>query len=566
MTLRPHRKPASHPRDIIKSLAAICLTLFFFVFTEWVSAAYEDSSSERAILTEAVTIPIHVQGKQVGATTVPAGTKVTVVGREDGAKVSVKHGALEPVWVEESQVSGLAAKQPHASKPARSSASITPEQLSSLVAAEKWEELASACETLAQQDSEKFSGFSDLGNQLRSALQAKAAAVAQQTKAEAEAKRLRRNADVVGQPNRLNPSDRSPMERARKLREQAEAVIEEAQTALDTSEVQIALTATNILSSLLGLKRLAEPETASSPSSLADNEASEAKVLARPSPSGISATTAATKPDTLTPTVVEPIRTNAAPINIVTTLKELANKYSLQRAFYTNSHFRSRPVETYADIVDGLASHMSCTDTNQLKHYITADDVTEGSDIRIAYVQTLITKHNFTIKYKTTTSRTAPVSVDRWSGNIKFSSVDREDINTYDIKAIDIPFLLHCRIKRDEWSEIALSNNVLEGVLKEVGRSDSGELQATFKTIRSLDGKKGGRMYIDRNDSHESNGLGGSDWSRISDKLLDLIPEIKYNLDYALESYERKEKAKAQKQQAEAQATKQREAAKELFK
>jgi hypothetical protein len=114
MTSKPHRKPANHPRDIIKSLAAISLTLLFFVFADWGFAAEQESSSETVTLKEAVRIPIHVQGKKVGATTVPARTKVTVVAR-DGERVSVKHGALEPVWVEGSQVSGLAAKQPNVS-------------------------------------------------------------------------------------------------------------------------------------------------------------------------------------------------------------------------------------------------------------------------------------------------------------------------------------------------------------------------------------------------------------------------------------------------------------------
>jgi len=261
MTSKPPRKSANHPRDIIKRLAAICLTLLFFVFAEQASAAEQEPSSETVTLKEAVRIPIHVQGKQVGATTVQAGTKVTVVAR-DGERVSLKHGALEPVWVEGSQVSGLAAKDPNVSKPVKTNTSTTPEKLSGLISGKKWAEAASTCETLAQQDSEKFSSLADLGNQLRSALQAKAAAMAQQTKAEAEAKRLRRNADVAGQPNRLNPSDRSPMERAQKFREQADAVIEEASTALETSEAQIAQLGTEISSELSRLESDAQQKKA----------------------------------------------------------------------------------------------------------------------------------------------------------------------------------------------------------------------------------------------------------------------------------------------------------------
>ena len=542
----------------------IILALLFPVIHPTESLAQEtDPSSETVTLVEKVEIPVEVNGKEVGKTSLPAGTKVTVVSR-DGARVSIKRGNLGPAWVEESQLSGLSdKKQEQSSKPVESDPAIELQKLNRLVSENKWAQVAAVCETIAQAD-EKFSGLAELAGQLKSALQAQTSAVQQQKKAETEGQRLRRNADVVGQPSRLNPSDNSPMERAQKLRDEADSVIEEAKTAVETSKVQIALTATNILSSLSGLESLTERETASSPISLADNEASEAKVLANSSPSGISATTAATRPDTPTPTVVEPIRTDAALSNIVTTLKELANKYSLQNGFY-NRDLGSRPVETYADIVRGIASHMSCTNTNKLKHYITAADVTEGSDLRIAYVQTLITKHSLTVKYKTTTSRTKLDSYDRWSGDMTFSSVDREETNTWDIKAIDIPFLLHCRMKRDEWSAIALSNNVLEGVLKEVGRSDSGELQATFKTIRSWDGKKGGRMYIESYNPEKSADVGRSGFSRVSDRLLDILPEVKYSLDGASYSYEREEKAKVEKQQAEAQAARQREAAKELF-
>jgi hypothetical protein len=542
----------------------LILALLFPVIHPTEGLAQEiNPSSETVTLVEKVQIPVEVNGKEVGKTSLPAGTKVTVVSR-DGARVSIKLGNLGPVWIEESQLSGLSDKKPQQpSTPVKSDPAIDLQKLTRLVSDKKWPQVAAACEAIAQAD-EKFAGLAELAEQLKSALQAQASAVQQQKKAETEAQRLRRNADVVGQPSRLYPSDNSPMERAQKLRDEADSVIEEAKTAVETSEVQIALTATNILSSLSDLESLTERETASSPISLADNEASEAKVLASPSPSGISATTAATKPDTPTPTVVEPIRTDAALSNIVTTLKELANKYSLQCGFY-NRDLGSRPVETYADIVHGIASHMSCTNTTKLGHYITAADVTEGRDLRIAYVKTLITKHSLTIKYKTTTSRTKLGSYDRWSGDMKFSSVDREETNTWHIKAIDIPFLLHCRMKRDEWSAIALSNNVLEGVLKEVGRSDSGELQATFKTIRSWDGKKGGRMYIESYSPEKSADVGNSGFSRVSDRLLDILPEVKYSLDGASYSYEREEKAKVEKQQAEAQAERQREAAKELF-
>jgi len=113
------------------------------------------------------------------------------------------------------------------------------------VSEKKWPQVAAACEAMAQAD-DKFAGLAELAEQLKSALQAQASAVQQQRRAETEAQRLRRNADVVGQPSRLNPSDNSPMERAQKLRDEADSVIEEAKTAHDASEAHIAQSTADI--------------------------------------------------------------------------------------------------------------------------------------------------------------------------------------------------------------------------------------------------------------------------------------------------------------------------------
>jgi TPR repeat protein len=218
----------------------ICVESSLTVFSPSGCHAQETApSSETVTLVEKVQIPVEVDGKEVGKTSLPAGTKVTVVSR-DGARVSIKRGNLGPVWVEQSQLSGLSDKKPEqSSKPVESDPTIELQKLNRLVLEKQWTQVAATCETMAQAD-EKFSSLGELAGQLTSALQAQISAVQQQKNAEVEAKRLRRNADVVGQPNRLNPSDRSPMERAQKLRDEADSVIEEAKTAHDASEAQIA--------------------------------------------------------------------------------------------------------------------------------------------------------------------------------------------------------------------------------------------------------------------------------------------------------------------------------------
>ncbi len=236
----------------------ICVESSLTVFSPSGCHAQETApSSETVTLVEKVQIPVEVDGKEVGKTSLPAGTKVTVVSR-DGARVSIKRGNLGPVWVEQSQLSGLSDKKPEqSSKPVESDPTIELQKLNRLVSEKQWTQVAATCETMAQAD-EKFSSLGELAGQLTSALQAQISAVQQQKNAEVEAKRLRRNADVVGQPNRLNPSDRSPMERAQKLRSEADALIKAVKDALETSEAQIAQLGTQISSEVSEITRQAK--------------------------------------------------------------------------------------------------------------------------------------------------------------------------------------------------------------------------------------------------------------------------------------------------------------------
>jgi len=64
-----------------------------------------------AVLKEPVKFGLVVNGKKIGETKVAAGAKVQVVQRE-GARVLIRHGKSEDVWVQESQLDGLAKHDP----------------------------------------------------------------------------------------------------------------------------------------------------------------------------------------------------------------------------------------------------------------------------------------------------------------------------------------------------------------------------------------------------------------------------------------------------------------------
>ena len=135
----------------------ICVESSLTVFSPFGCHAQEnDPSSETVTLVEKVQIPVEVNGKEVGKTSLPAGTKVTVVSR-DGARVSIKRGNLGPVWVEASQLSGLSDKKPEQpSTPDKPDPAIELQKLNRLVSENKWAQVAAFCETIAQAD-EKFS-------------------------------------------------------------------------------------------------------------------------------------------------------------------------------------------------------------------------------------------------------------------------------------------------------------------------------------------------------------------------------------------------------------------------
>jgi len=60
-------------------------------------------AASTAVLVEAVRFPVVMNGRQIGESTVQAGTTVEVL-EQSGGRVHIKYGAAEPLWVEDSVV------------------------------------------------------------------------------------------------------------------------------------------------------------------------------------------------------------------------------------------------------------------------------------------------------------------------------------------------------------------------------------------------------------------------------------------------------------------------------
>lgn len=84
----------------------VCLLVGMSVLAGVVIAASAD-----AVLKEPVQFDLVINGKTVGSTKVPAGTKVAILGR-DGARVRIAHGSGREAWVEQSQLEGVEQHNP----------------------------------------------------------------------------------------------------------------------------------------------------------------------------------------------------------------------------------------------------------------------------------------------------------------------------------------------------------------------------------------------------------------------------------------------------------------------
>ncbi len=222
------------------------------------SASSDDNADSKIALVETVRIPVVLNGKEVGSTSLPAGTKVQVLSRE-GNRVSIKCGSMAPAWIEASK---LADEKPSASPPQESAAQKAPDpeatlkQMPPLIEGKKWGEVAKACRSFA--GAEQYSKLATLGDRLTSSLESLAASRRQRDSSKTEIERLRRNADVTGRPNPLHPEDNSPMERAAALREKADKMEQEITNAIKEAETSIEETGNEIADALSELQRIGD--------------------------------------------------------------------------------------------------------------------------------------------------------------------------------------------------------------------------------------------------------------------------------------------------------------------
>jgi len=100
----PHNRRIWH-NGLLQAIP-ICLLVGISVLAGPVIAASSD-----AVLKEPVQFDLVINGKTVGSTKVPAGTKVAVV-RRDGSRVLIMHGNSREAWVEKTQLEGVEEHNP----------------------------------------------------------------------------------------------------------------------------------------------------------------------------------------------------------------------------------------------------------------------------------------------------------------------------------------------------------------------------------------------------------------------------------------------------------------------
>lgn len=188
---------------------------------------------------KAVVLPLAMNGRQVGKTTVPAGSEIEIISRE-GDKVQIKFRNLEPVWIESSTLgTGNNSGSPAALEQSSSRVVFDPQKA---IQALDESNVKALTETIGGRNYPDPTREEEFQASLKGFVEAKAQlerGKRQFPQIEQEAKRLRRNADVADSPNRLNPNDNSGAERAEKLREQADELEEQGRQTIHDAEDQL---------------------------------------------------------------------------------------------------------------------------------------------------------------------------------------------------------------------------------------------------------------------------------------------------------------------------------------
>ena len=193
-----------------------------------------------------VKFPMVINGKNAGFATAPAGSKLEIIIREEN-KIKVKYRNFEPVWINSSDAAeenktpadSATTEQPQ-------TVAFDPQKALEAMESNSMEALTSMMHGQKYPDPDRQGDLDDAVSAFVKAKAEISTAKKQKLDSEAEIKRLKRNAEVAGRPNRLNPNDTSGQERAQKIRNEADtleaktnAEIAEREKRLDTARVTL---------------------------------------------------------------------------------------------------------------------------------------------------------------------------------------------------------------------------------------------------------------------------------------------------------------------------------------
>jgi hypothetical protein len=181
------------------------------------------SYGETVEIKTALKFPILSNGKIAGYSTAATGSKVEVLTR-DGDKLQVRYRAFEPIWIQNSDIIEKTKDSGSESDQQDDSTSFDPQKAIGAMASENTDTLVGILKGKKYPDKSLQTSFDQsIKNFVKSKLDL---AIASQKKPQIdkEVERLRRNADVTGRPNLLNPSDRSGQERAQRIRSEADSL------------------------------------------------------------------------------------------------------------------------------------------------------------------------------------------------------------------------------------------------------------------------------------------------------------------------------------------------------
>ena len=181
------------------------------------------SYGETVEIKTALKFPILSNGKIAGYSTAATGSKVEVLTR-DGDKLQVRYRAFEPIWIQNSDIIEKTKDSGSESDQQDDSTSFDPQKAIGAMASENTDTLVGILKGKKYPDNSLQISFEkSITNFVKSKLDL---AIASQKKPQIdkEVERLRRNADVTGRPNLLNPSDRSGQERAQRIRSEADSL------------------------------------------------------------------------------------------------------------------------------------------------------------------------------------------------------------------------------------------------------------------------------------------------------------------------------------------------------